>query len=139
MALDVIGSDLPTAKSRFTTQKQVTTTQLSGYRTRSRDLPAYPRESIRLYTTDHWSFLQWCHPLKMLQNLRILHLHTTGYRDWPPCDRLRRRGVISLCRRRIHLPFILYVSVEVQLVQLEDNTHPYEKAQLILQGQKILK
>jgi hypothetical protein len=84
MALDVIGSDLLTAKSRFTTQKQVTTTQLSGYRTRSRDLPAYPRESIRLYTTDHWSFLQWCHPLKMLQNLRILHLHTTGYRDWPP-------------------------------------------------------
>jgi hypothetical protein len=44
------------AKSRFSVQKQVTTTRRFVYRTRSQNLPACPRESIRLYTKDHWPF-----------------------------------------------------------------------------------
>jgi len=46
------------SKIRFSVQKQGTTTRRFGYGTRSQNLPACPRESIRLYTKDHWPFSQ---------------------------------------------------------------------------------
>jgi hypothetical protein len=44
------------SKTHCITLRKDTTIQLSGYRIRFRNLLVYPRESMRLYTTDRWLF-----------------------------------------------------------------------------------
>src|SRR5674476_1032413 len=64
------------ARSRFITLRKDTIIQSCAYRAQSRNLPAYPHESIRLYTTDHWPFSRWYRLQRMLQNTQSLRLHT---------------------------------------------------------------